>query len=304
LREEFYPEAELIEDLEPSEYPEESFYVSVLRVQDKVHAPARDRGPDPKERERAAAAERLARQVEEAESRLEEYERRFEKALTHFELLGVEVDSDYGTIQAAFDRVWTELSPDLPRPAGEKLRGRRERLLEELERSYQVITDPDERIQYDQALFYKRRQRTTSLPAKQKLALEQWRHGHWYLECANRPDLARRCFQQALELDPQKPHYYAYVGWACYRKNDQGENRAEALDYLNHALQLAPHYDQAHYFLGVIKKREGDRAGARRHFEEAMRVNPDHQRARREFYLLEGRAKQDGMMSWLFGKKT
>lgn len=293
LIEEFYPEAELVEELE------ETFYFSVSPVREEVGPTSRP--PDPEDYEERAEAEAQGSRVAEAERLLQEYERKFEKALDHFELLGIEVDGDYETIQTAFDKAWRELSlPDLP----QELRDRQERLLDELDRSYQMITDPDERIQYEQTLFYKRQQRTTTLIMKQKLALEQWRRGQWYLECANRPDLARRCFQQALELDPRKPHFYAYVGWACYRKKDIAENRAEALDYLNQALRLAPHYDQAHYFLGVIKKREGDQAGARRHFEEAIRVNPDHRQARREFHLLETHAKQDGIKSWLFGKKT
>ena len=160
-----------------------------------------------------------------------------------------------------------------------------------------ILTDPAERIVVEQAIFNKRKQRARTHDQKEKLAEQQWRRGKWYLENSSRADLARRCFQEALELDSRKPQYYAWVGWALFRNNRTSEELIEARDYLRQALGQNPRYGEAHYFLGLIEKREGDLEAARRHFQEAVRLNPDDRLAQRELNLMQGKKKRDGVLS-------
>lgn len=128
--------------------------------------------------------------------------------------------------------------------------------------------------------------------------------GNWYMDTANRPELARRCYQMAIEMNPKQPLFYAYVGWACYRKSDQGTNLAEAMDYLNQALEINVNHDEAHYFLGIIYKRQRNEEKAIHHFREVLRINPDHVQAKRESYLMESHTKKKkSLFGRMFGKK-
>lgn len=158
-------------------------------------------------------------------------------------------------------------------------------------------------MEIEQKIFRKREERATSSDQKQKLAELQWQRGKWYLDNSSRADLARQCFQAALELDPHKPQYFAYVGWALYRNNRAGHDLLEARTYLRQALTLNPRYGEAYYFLGLIAKREGDAETARGHFTEAVRLNPEDRLALRELNLFHGRASRDNILGRLFRRR-
>jgi len=258
---------------------------------------------DASELEEVSAPEDHSRLVFETKGRLEAHKREFNRALDYYELLGVDVDTAMSDIQLAFERLAYRLSLDkLPEAARPELQGLHDSLRETIESAAKVLTNPDERIQYEQKMFLKRVERADTMDMKQKLAIRQWMRGKWYLESANRADLARKCFHQAIELDPKQPHYFTYVGWAVYRGRAKDRNIQEARDYLGDALAINPGYDQAHYFLGVIAKREGDKEQAQIHFKEALRANPDHPQARREVHLTKSHTKQVGVIGRIFGK--
>lgn len=53
----------------------------------------------------------------------------------------------------------------------------------------------------------------------------------------------------------------------------------EASRHLRQALILRPDFDEAHYFLGIIRRQEGRPDLARREFTETLRINPSHSQA-------------------------
>lgn len=247
-------------------------------------------------------AEEISRIFSETSRRLDEFERKIKGSFDHFERMGIDEETPLSDIQTAFDSLMAGISLDgLPVEVTKPLHPKQLRLREMLEEALRVLTDPDERMEHEQKIFKKLEERARTLDMKARLALRHWKRGKWYLVCANRPELARQCFHMAIELDPKKPIYYAYVGWACYRKGG-AQDRVEAIDYLNHALGLNPNHDQAHYYLGVISKRSGDTEKALEHFQEVVRVNPDHAQARRELALMQSHVKQAGIFSKMLGK--
>jgi len=263
-------------------------------------APLETRAPKPPPSDEDQKAAELIKEVRE---RLEQYESKFERALDYFELMGIDVETEPADLQKAHDQIMDDLSLDqLPRDSRDKLRSRQESLIDKLDKAYFTLTDYDERMEHEQKIFNKRIQRANSPSLKEKLGIVQWNRGQWYLQFANRPDLARSCFHQALELDQNKPQYYAYVGWACYLDDGDKGDMFEIYDYLNHAIRINPDYAQAHYFLGVIAKRNGDKKGAQEHFEKVMAVDPDHPQARREHFLYKSQQKQAGILGRIFGK--
>jgi len=241
---------------------------------------------------------------EKVETALNEVARLFDRALTHFEKLCVDEEDDYNDIERAYQSLLDEISIDhLSDSTYNQLLPQYKILREMVEESYAVLIDPDERSEHEDIIFRKRLARVSNIDMKRRLAVTRMNKGHWYLNVANRPDLARKCYQSALELDDTQPVYYAFTGWACYRQDDQGNGLMEARHYLRQALAINPNNDDAHYFLGVIAKRVGDRETAISHFGEAIRVNPEHAQARREYDLIQTHTKQKSVIKGLFAKK-
>jgi len=256
----------------------------------------RPRPPEPKgvERKKVASALRKTRAA------YEELGARLTGEFDHYERLGVEMDADVAEIEAAYESVLDRLALEhLPEEAQAEFAARQDELCARARESYQVLIDPNERIALEQAIYNKHKARSRTTDQKQKLAAMQWRRGKWYLENSSRADLGRRCFQEALELDP-KPQYFAYVGWALYRNNRSEYELLEARSYLRQALERNPSYGEAHYFLGLIAKREGEMETARGHFAEAVRLNPEDRQALREFDLFQRSARPQGILGRMF----
>jgi len=236
---------------------------------------------------------RWTEQRQEARTRLEQLESEWGEPSTFFDRLGIELNTPPIEIHQAFDRQMERISleglaPDLAAELSPFQRELQSKLVEALD----TLSDPKEREAYEQQLFEKELPRAADLNSRRRLAEKLYTRGQWYLT-ANRPELARRWFQRALELNPQEPLYYAYVGWACYRDGG-GRSLMEAQDYLHHALQIHSTHDQAHYFLGVIAKREGDEKLALHHFHKALETNPSHAQAHRELALMQKHSKHAG----------
>ena len=67
----------------------------------------------------------------------------------------------------------------------------------------------------------------------------------------------------------------AYSNWANALDADPAEQRA----LLERALAIEPRLASAHYGLGRALARDGDRAGAERHYRLALRSDPSYARA-------------------------
>ncbi len=243
---------------------------------------------------------RLLRQIW---SRYLEVSRRLDSSADYFEWLGLNMDSDFDAIRQAFSRIRDSISlAGTPLSVQKELAPYQKNLKEELDRAYQAITDPDKRLEYEIPIYNRMLRDCADSGAREELAARQWQRGMWYLNSANRPDLARYCFQKAEELDRQKPHYPAYMGWAIYLNSKNERDRQESRNYLERAIALDPCYDQANYFLGVIHKREGGQEKALEYFQKAIESNPENTQAERELHLIRSQARQSGLFKRLFGK--
>ena len=65
----------------------------------------------------------------------------------------------------------------------------------------------------------------------------------------------------------------------------QGKNE-EAIRHYNKAVRINPDYLQAHYNLGVALAMKGDRKGGAYHFSQVLRIDPGNPGARRALELL------------------
>ena len=135
-----------------------------------------------------------------------------------------------------------------------------------------------------------------------ELATLELKHGE--------PEEARRLFGSALELRPEEPRLYFYLGWAAellgepeqaerdYRQalafdpdhsqalmnlgnllNDAGRE-AESEGFLKRAAAAAPYRPETHYNLGVVYYRRGEDERGRLYFERAVKIDPAYDQAR------------------------
>ena len=90
----------------------------------------------------------------------------------------------------------------------------------------------------------------------------------------------------AIGLNAEEPEFYAWRGYARFFSTpDKKAGAAEALPDLELTLKRNERCVPAHYFLGVIAKQCGDLAGALRHFQRTVQLNPDHIDAQRELRM-------------------
>jgi Flp pilus assembly protein TadD len=95
------------------------------------------------------------------------------------------------------------------------------------------------------------------------------------------PQPSRTAFLNALKLDPRNPEALYLNGRVLVEKGP--ESHAAARQYLEQALALQPQHTEARYYLGVLKLRGGDAAGAARELEQVIQAQPDRIDARQNY---------------------
>src|SRR5262249_34998264 len=63
----------------------------------------------------------------------------------------------------------------------------------------------------------------------------------------------------------------------------------QALGFFEKAAAESPELATAHYYLGVVRGRQGDAEGARRGFEKALQLQPDYAQAHASLAMLHWR---------------
>jgi tetratricopeptide (TPR) repeat protein len=81
--------------------------------------------------------------------------------------------------------------------------------------------------------------------------------------------------QYALRLNPEDARACCELGKALYARGQKDE----AARHLLHAANLDVTFDEPHYFLGVMLRRQQKLPQARAAFEEALRRNPENSKA-------------------------
>lgn len=95
------------------------------------------------------------------------------------------------------------------------------------------------------------------------------------LEHGGNPDVALSLAQVASRGMPDLPNAADTLAWAYYHK---GAYKL-AVDLLEDAVKKAPQNPAYHYHLGLAYQKANNQAGARKHLEETLRLNPSFARA-------------------------
>jgi tetratricopeptide (TPR) repeat protein len=91
-----------------------------------------------------------------------------------------------------------------------------------------------------------------------------------------RPDDAAVQYREALRLDPQLPQAHNGLGSAFSLQHRDDEAMAE----FTRALELKPDLPSAHLNIAIVLLRRNDVAGARRHLDTALAIDPAYEPAR------------------------
>ncbi|MBZ0273849.1 tetratricopeptide repeat protein [bacterium] len=103
-----------------------------------------------------------------------------------------------------------------------------------------------------------------------------------------------------LELDPGNLVALAILAFLRNRCAVECGNECitEARQTLRRAIAEREPCADASYYLGLMESEEGRRDLARRHFKTALRIDPDHERARRQLTLAEIRDRSSRQMGF------
>lgn len=208
------------------------------------------------------------------------------KSLDLFAVLGVGRDAGDEEVEGAYRRRLSEFDREkfqknLPAEAEAKLEEINTRLI----RAYESLKTAARRKGYLAQLEEVSPQRQAQRRLESEKFLQEG------MKCVRGRDFARaqEMFEKAIQLRPQEPEYYGYLGWTIYMNPvlEEDVRCARAEEKVRMAIQMNPRLDSAHVFLGKIFKDQGRVEDAVAEFRAAVSCNPNCREALRELQTYE-----------------
>ena len=209
----------------------------------------------------------------------------------YYTILGVARDADEATIQAAFFKLAKRWHPDRLGAEYADMREDATRVFSRMTEAHHVLTDVEQRGDYDGVL-----KEGGGSAEEQEQVLQVLRAATSYQKAQvllKKHDLAGAEAQAllALEGDPAQADYMALLAWIQSQKPEAGnEQLGDAITMLNQAVSREPNNERARFFRGQLLKRTGKLEGAMRDFRWIVEHNPKHVDAQRELRLYTMRA--------------
>ncbi len=199
------------------------------------------------------------------------------KRLNHFEILGVspqagpdELERAYAAEREALPRA-ADVAADLQVPL--------EQIGRQLSVAYETLIDARRRVEYQIRLAAGQRAGAVEDLHRLLAADAKSRRGEHALEAGRYAEAAEH-FREALSLSPDEGELQAMWAWAVYRQSPEDTiAQVDAIQRLEHAVELAPRFDRGWLWLGRVVHRAGRPGEALQHFERAVACNPDNREA-------------------------
>jgi curved DNA-binding protein CbpA len=116
---------------------------------------------------------------------------------------------------------------------------------------------------------------------------------------------ALRIVDECIEAIPDDPDYHATRGWLLFQMGDEAR-RFDVMTALDRALAISDKHDKAHFYKGLVLKRQGKHEQALVHLRQAAELDPKNIEAVREVRIAEMRDpdkdKKGGSGDSFFGK--
>ncbi len=210
------------------------------------------------------------------------------ESLNYYQILDVGDNASQEDVKKSYFRLARKFHPDLfsrdlPSETVQKI----DVVFDQITKAYQTLSDERRKGEYDEQL---KSPRTDDRKNLAKEAEKRFRQGKTLFD-QSRYEEALVFLEQAVRLSQDKARYFILLGMTqtklpIYRK--------EAEKNFIRATKLEPWNAEAFVGLGVLYKKEGLHLRAKKQFERALQIDPDHKIARRE---LRGEGKSQKKVS-------
>lgn len=235
-------------------------------------------------------AEKVARVLDEEKEIYEWLTRKFEffKNASLFERLNVTGNSSLDEIKKNYYSLAREFHPDrFHTYRSEAVRDLADRIFTLINDAYNVLSDPKKREEY--TAYEKTTEFEAGREGKFVDAEIQFQKAE-ALEKVGKLKEALEFYKWACKLNPKEPEYRAKMGWTMYRIGKREKDMKEAKDGAMHVFKAyseAPENDTVTYLVASIYRAEGNYKKTIEFLEKTLKINPDHELAKRELILLK-----------------
>lgn len=227
------------------------------------------------------AEEVLKKLPDDIVKRIEEYDRNLDK-WSYYDLLYIPRNSDKAMIKKGYYRIVQLMHPDrYGLDLEEEYKLKLEKIFNEINIAYNALINEKEKAKYDQSLYYAEDHDQPLKPSNDAIvAKAQYTRG---INALKKDDVipAIEFFRSAVDLDPDKPEYYAKLAFAI-AKHKNPRNRREAVEHCKKAISMQHENPNYHALMGYIYQQLGQPDQAKMHYKRALSWDPQHQRSKKE----------------------
>ncbi|HEX8700592.1 MAG TPA: DUF4388 domain-containing protein [Myxococcaceae bacterium] len=199
---------------------------------------------------------------------------------SYFRSLGLDISADMEAVERAYHETAMKFHPDMYAEHDiSDLKDLLDSVQEKLSASYRVLSVEDKRKAYLQYLLPKLEVgRVNAINADAEVLIHR---GAAYLK---RKDfrMALQLFEEAVELHPREPEFYAYLAWATYMAavGPLKDRAVAAQKVLKRAFSVSASLERAHIISAIIDNDLGDATSARKRLLKVLEQNPKSQLAK------------------------
>ncbi len=214
-------------------------------------------------------------------------------SLNYYQLLEVPKDAGEPEIKKAYFQMARKYHPDRFDPSlSQEAKDQIGEVFDAITKAYRTLSSSQERRAYDLKISSVSREEDGDATKKAEIKFRQAKT----LYSQARYDEALVLLEEAIRLKRNKGDYYLLLALAESRISDL-HRKAEA-DFLR-AIDLNPWSAEGYVGLGLLYKQEGLLTKAKKQFQRALEIDPDHQVARKELEVLDKGEKKTGLKSLL-----
>ncbi len=209
------------------------------------------------------------------------------KSQDYFSLLGLDRHTTDGEVSKAYRVLRDEFDKNRFGELSKEGKDKLEEINAHIIRAYETLRTEEDRQTYIKSLDQAQKEKKVSASLQAEQYLQK---GSEYVRKRDWPR-AQQMFEKAVQVSPNEPEYYSYLGWSIYSNTemDRHERVSRAKEHIRKAIELNSQIDSSHVFMGKILKEEGKTDEAVEEFKTALHWNPQCAEAKREL-----KAREDG----------
>jgi DNA-binding response OmpR family regulator/DnaJ-domain-containing protein 1 len=214
------------------------------------------------------------------------------RKLDYFEILALPTTATREDVKRAYFALAKEYHPDKHfGSSSAEVRQLAQQIYDLISSAHDTLTDPIERERYVKELAQGMKREIGDEVGKILAAEGKFQKGEEKMRQRDYEG-AWQLFREAITLYPEEGEFHAWLGWSKFQLDPKnGSMVGEALQAIEHAIELNPKVDKSYLFAGYIQKAIGRPDKAEKNFEKAIQANPDCTEALRELRLL-GKSKR------------